>query len=205
MVGLFSLFVSMLTSLGAITLLYSAYSISRFLTFHLLKPSHPLWSYKRAGPEPTYALITGSSAGIGLGIAQALIKEGFSIILLGHLADELADAKLGLLSLRSAAVIRIIVMDARTATLEEMTAAVKSIANLQVSILVNNVGGNPVKLPAFRTMDTYSVSDVDAVIDMNARFMARLTPMMLPVLGRKSRQQDRSLILSMSKIHQLPV
>jgi 17beta-estradiol 17-dehydrogenase / very-long-chain 3-oxoacyl-CoA reductase len=88
MTGISSLWATILSGTGVLTLLYTAFSIFRFLTFHLIKPSHPLQAYKRAGDEPAYALITGSSAGIGLGIAQALVKEGFAVILLGHLADE---------------------------------------------------------------------------------------------------------------------
>jgi 17beta-estradiol 17-dehydrogenase / very-long-chain 3-oxoacyl-CoA reductase len=198
MVGIANLAVPILTGIGALTLLYAAYSIIRFLTFHLIKPSHPLQSYKRAGPEPAYALITGSSAGIGLGVAQALVKQGFAIILLGHLPDELAEAKATLQRLRSDAIVRILVMDARTATPEEMDAAVQSIADLQVSIFVNNIGGNPIKLPAFRVMATYSSADVDAIINQNARFMARLTALMLPILSRKPGPKERSLILNTS-------
>jgi len=198
MARIFSVYVVILAGIGALTLSYAAYATFRFLTLHLLKPSHPLKSYKRAGPEPAYALITGSSAGIGLGVAQALVKEGFAIILLGHLPDELSEAKTKLQKLRSGAVVRILVMDARTATPEEMNAAVRSIAHLPVSILVNNVGGNPVELPAFRAMTTYSSEEVDAVINMNARFMARFTALMLPILSRKSRPTERSLILNSS-------
>jgi 17beta-estradiol 17-dehydrogenase / very-long-chain 3-oxoacyl-CoA reductase len=188
----------MLTSVGAFTLLFTAYFIFRFMTFHLIKPLHPLQSYKHAGPGPAYALITGSSAGIGFGIAQALVKEGFAVILLGHLHDELTEAKVMLQRLRPDAVIRILAMDARTATPEEMNAAVQSIADLQLSILVNNVGGYPVKLPIYRALAAYSSEDVDTFITMNARFMARLTASMLTILSRRSSPKERSLILNVS-------
>jgi 17beta-estradiol 17-dehydrogenase / very-long-chain 3-oxoacyl-CoA reductase len=198
MVGISGLLIPILAGFGALTWLYTAYFVIRFMTFHFIKPAHPLHSYKRTGPEPTYALITGSSAGIGLGVAQALVKEGFAIILLGHLPEELAAAKRTLQTIRSDAAVEILVMDARTATPKEMATAVQSIADLQVSILVNNVGGIPIKLPTFRALVTYSSEDVDLVINQNARFMARLTALMLPILSRKSRTEDRSLILNMS-------
>jgi 17beta-estradiol 17-dehydrogenase / very-long-chain 3-oxoacyl-CoA reductase len=69
-----------------------------------------------------------------------------------------------------------------------------------VTILVNNVGGCPITLPAFRALETYSCEDVDAVINMNARFMARLTALMLPILSRRPRPQERSLILNTSSV-----
>jgi 17beta-estradiol 17-dehydrogenase / very-long-chain 3-oxoacyl-CoA reductase len=198
MAGISRLWIHMLTSVGAFTLLFNTYFIIRFLTFHLIKPLHPLQSYKRASPDPAYALITGSSAGIGFGVAQALVKEGLAVILLGHLPDELAEAKATLQRLRPDAVVRILVMDAKSATPREMDAAVQSIADLQVSILVNNVGGYPVKLPTYRALATYSSEDVDASINMNARFMARITALMLPILSRRPSPKDRSLILNVS-------
>jgi 17beta-estradiol 17-dehydrogenase / very-long-chain 3-oxoacyl-CoA reductase len=208
MAGISTLWVPLLTTLagiGSLTLLSTAYSTIRFLTLHLITPSHPLQSYKRAGPEPAYALITGSSAGIGFGIARALIQQGFNIILLGHLAGELASAKEQLQTLVPSASIQILAMDARTASPEEMQAAVQSIAHLNVSILVNNVGGNPVTLPPFRVLGNYSSGDVDAVINQNARFMARLTAMMLPILSRRKEEGgkgaergERSLIINLS-------
>jgi 17beta-estradiol 17-dehydrogenase / very-long-chain 3-oxoacyl-CoA reductase len=194
-----------LAGIGSLTLLSTAYSTIRFLTLHLIKPSRPLQSYKRAGSEPAYALVTGSSAGIGFGIARALVLQGFNIILLGHLAGELASAKEQLLALVPSASIQILVMDARTVSPEEMQAAVQSIAHLNVSILVNNVGGNPVRLPPFRVLGDHSSGDVDAVINQNARFMARLTAIMLPILSRRKEEGgkgaergERSLIINIS-------
>jgi len=126
------------------------------------------------------------------------VKEGFAVILLGHLPDELAKAKITLQRLRPDAVVRILVIDARTASPEDMDSAVPSIADLEVSILVNNVGGFPVKLPIYRALATYSSEDVDAFINMNTQFMARLTALMLPILTRKPRPKERSLILNIS-------
>ena len=124
---------------------------------------------KDSQPQTTWALITGSSAGIGLGIAQELIRQGFGVILHGHLADELAQAKDTLLALSSpspeGAQVKVIVLDARTATPEEMQSAVQSISHLQVSILVNNVGGNPIRDPNFLDIKDHTCDDIDAVIN----------------------------------------
>jgi 17beta-estradiol 17-dehydrogenase / very-long-chain 3-oxoacyl-CoA reductase len=177
----------------------------RFLTFHFLKPSHPLAAYKRAGTS-AYALITGSSAGIGLGIAQELARHGFGIVLLGHLPDELDEAAMSLREIKPGIPVRILVLDARTATPEAIEVALQSISDLPVSILVNNVGGNAVTKPALREFNTYSCADVDAVIDQNTRFMARLTALMLPFLTRRQHNTERSLILNLSSggMHGVP-
>src|SRR5262245_59528784 len=98
-----------LAAVGAITSLRAVYSVLDFLALHFLKPSHPLSRYKRPSPGPTYALITGASAGIGLGVARALVKQGFGVILLGHLSDELDAASEELRRLRPDAAVRKIV------------------------------------------------------------------------------------------------
>lgn len=98
--------------------------------------------------------------------------------------------------------VRVLVLDARIATAAEMEAAVASLTHLDVSLLVNNVGGNPVQDPAIRALRTYSCADVDAVINQNARFMTRLTALMLPVLARRregaKEGEERSLVLSLA-------
>jgi 17beta-estradiol 17-dehydrogenase / very-long-chain 3-oxoacyl-CoA reductase len=77
-----------LSTIGIFTVLYAVQCLYSFLTLHLLTTKYPLKNYKRESSEPTYALITGASAGIGLGIGKALVKQGFGVILLGHLPDE---------------------------------------------------------------------------------------------------------------------
>lgn len=191
--------VSAMAVIGSAVFLYAGYSLIDFLALHFILPSRPLSSYKRQGSEPTYALITGASAGIGLGIAKELIAQGFGVILLGHLADELKVAKATLERETPNAAVRLICADARTATPEELQAIVEDVGRLQLSILVNNVGGNAIQLPAFRELRTYSCADVDVVINQNARFMARISALMIPILARKQKNSDgRSLILNLS-------
>lgn len=209
--------------IGVLFTLHVAERALDFLLFHFATPQRPLRAYRRRGPKPTYALITGASAGIGLGIAKALVRQGFGVIILGHKADELAAAAA---ELRAALVlpadadparyppaeyVRTIVMDAVTATPEEMEAGLRGAVvgpGLRVSILVNNVGSIPIELPAIRELATHSAVDVDDTIAMNARFPARLTALMLPVLTHRGAGVDdhgmsfgthrRSLVLNLA-------
>jgi 17beta-estradiol 17-dehydrogenase / very-long-chain 3-oxoacyl-CoA reductase len=187
-----------LAGVGAVTILRAAYSLLNFVSLHFIKPSKALKSYKRAGPGPTYALITGASAGIGFGIARELVRQGFGVILLGHLPDELSESAATLRTLRPGADVKTIVMDVRKATVPDIQAAIKSLSDLQLSILVNNVGGNPISGQPFSPLAKYSCDDVDSVIDMNARFMARLTSLMLPILSLRRGLKERSLIINIS-------
>ncbi|KAM7192107.1 very-long-chain 3-oxoacyl-CoA reductase [Rhypophila sp. PSN 637] len=196
--------------IGAQATLNFAKNAYQFLTFHFVKPAKPLSSYKKTSQsgdttadKTTWALITGSSAGIGLGIAQELILQGFGVILHGHLPDELAEAKDHLLKygqshpsrkVKSTPQIEIRVLDARTATEEDLNSLVNSISHLDVSILVNNVGGNAIREPNFLEVKDMTTNDIDTVIDQNARFMSRLTCLMLPSLAKT----PKALIINFS-------
>ncbi|KXX73454.1 Very-long-chain 3-oxoacyl-CoA reductase [Madurella mycetomatis] len=184
---------AVLTCIGAATALRFLHSAYQFVHLHFWRPSRPLKAYKRKQGD-AYALITGSSAGIGLGIARALVGQGFGVILLGHLADELASAAKTLGTPR----VRTIALDARTATPEQISAAADSISDLHLSILVNNVGGIPLAAQPFRPLSALTIAEVDAHLDLNARFMARLTNTMLPLLSANRQEGERSLILNLS-------
>lgn len=209
--------------IGILLVLYVVERILDFVFFHFATPREALQGYKRRGPKPTYALVTGASAGIGFGIAKALVKQGFGVILLGHKADELAEAAN---ALRGALVlpedadptkipvdeyVKTIVMDAMTATPEEMEEKLRATIidpGLRVSILVNNVASVPITLPPFRPISTYSPDDIDNTIALNVRFPTRLTTLMLPVIIHRGSGFDaegisfgthrRSLILNVS-------
>lgn len=214
--------VHILACIGTVVCLFVAERAVDFLFFHFSTPAKPLESYRRRGPDPAYALITGASAGIGYGIGQALVRNGFGVILLGHKEAELAEAAARLVAqvppeystgagVDAGAFVKTIVMDAQTATPQELEDALRATvvdAGLRVSILVNNVGSCPVALPAWREHATYSPEDIDAVIDLNTRFMARLTALMVPVLAHNGAGADaqgasfgthrRSLIINLS-------
>lgn len=188
-----------LAVVGAGAILVAAVSAAKFVSLHILHPKQPLQRYKRSGPEPAYALITGASAGIGFGMAMELTKQGFGVIILGHLLDELQAAKKAIEAATPGARVRVIVMDATKATPVEMKAMVESLKDLNLTMLVNNVGGNAVEGPAFRELSTYSAADVDVVINQNSRFMALLTALVVPVLSKPpSSPGNRCLILNLS-------
>ncbi|KAM3500660.1 hypothetical protein MY11210_009484 [Beauveria gryllotalpidicola] len=186
-------------NIGAASILVVAITTANFVSLHFLRPRQPLQRYKRAGLEPAYALITGASAGIGFGFAKELVKQGFGVVILGHLQDELQAAKKGLEAAAPGARVRIVAMDVVKATSVELQAMVESLKDLELTILVNNVGGNAVELPPFRQLSTYSATDIDTVINQNSRFMALLTVAMIPVLSKSALDSEtRSLILNLS-------
>ncbi|KAM0420356.1 hypothetical protein ACHAPT_011898 [Fusarium lateritium] len=188
-----------LAAVGGAVTAYTAYSIYDFASLHFIKPSRPLQSYLRVGSEPTYALITGASGGIGFGVAKELVKHGFGVILLGHLDDELEEAKKSIQRETPGAAVLRIVMDARTATPDDLSEVVKLLEKHNITILMNNVAGLPFAHPQYRELGDLEPAEIDAIIDLNARFMAHLTALMVPVMRRKPKNPgERSLVLNMS-------
>ncbi|KAI2632510.1 NAD(P)-binding protein [Hypomontagnella submonticulosa] len=185
--------------IGAAFLTYEAYKLLDYASFYLLPPAS-LARY-RAKQNDAWALITGASAGIGLGTAQELAVRGFNVVLLGHLPAELEAAAALIKSESRAAEVRIVVLDAITATPHEIEAAFESISDLPITILVNNVGGFPGAQPAIRNFADFTGADLDRSLNINARFMAHVSRIMLPRLADNS----PALVLNMSSAARLGI
>lgn len=211
-----SAFLKTTTILGVLTLCGALYRLVDFLLFHFTVSRDPLAAYRPAFPSHgefnkprPYALITGSSGGIGFGLAESLVRRGFGVILLSNDESGLRSAKQKLIrqcpSCESS--IELVYLDAVKASMEDMQSRIidKCIKrkSLAVTILINNVGGVPMPLPLFRVFTEYDAKGIDDNITLNARFMAQITHIMVPTLSASSAlstspKSNRSLILNMS-------
>ncbi len=157
----------------------ASYTTLRFLRFIYLytRPS----SIKRYlyGESP-WALVTGASDGIGFGIAHELATHGFNVMLHGRNPEKLERTKIQLQGIYSTVQFRTAVLNASTATSQQMDDFVASIDGLDLTILLNNVGGG-VKIQA---LEYNTAEDLDFLINVNARFPAQLTRALLPKLAR---------------------
>ncbi len=82
------------------------------------------------------ALVTGSTAGIGLAIAQRLAAEGAHLVLTGRTEERLAEAKAAILQRTPGAAVRGVAVD--FGDVAQVDALLKAVP--AVDILVNNVG-----------------------------------------------------------------
>ncbi|KAI6085629.1 NAD(P)-binding protein [Hypoxylon rubiginosum] len=176
---------AVLRYIGAASLTYAAFKLFDYASFYLLPPaSLARYHSRRQGNAAAWALVTGASAGIGFGTAQELAARGFNVVLLGHLPAELDAAAASIKAeSRGTVQVRIVVLDAITATPREVDAAFESVRDLPITVLVNNVGGVPIAQPTIRNLYEYTAEDLDRTLNLNARFMAHVSRSLLPQLA----------------------
>ena len=162
--------------IGFITASYITLRFLRFIYLYSRPSSIKRYLY---GINP-WALVTGASDGIGRGIAQELATKGFNVILHGRNPDKLERTKIQLQKEHSNVRFRTAVLNASTATSQQIDDLVASLDGLNLTILVNNVGGG-VKI---QPLERCSPEEVDFAMNVNARFPAQLTRALLPKLAR---------------------
>ncbi|HVE89985.1 MAG TPA: 3-hydroxybutyrate dehydrogenase [Burkholderiaceae bacterium] len=139
------------------------------------------------------ALITGSTSGIGLGIARALASEGANIVVNGfgtHEAISKAEAEL------QGRRVRTLYHGAdmsRPAAIQEMIDAAES-AFGQIDILVNNAG-----IQHVAPVESFPVDRWDAIIAINLSSAFHTTRLVLP----KMRQKNWGRIINIASVHGL--
>jgi len=168
---------------------------------HLPSPAWQTVDRQRHGSakdSKPWALVTGASDGIGYGFVEELAAEGFSIILHGRNAskiDGLIDQLRRQWPDRS---YESFICDAtdRASWNDKLDTLLKWLNdyNCNLTILVNNIGGNPNNARSFTPLAEYTAGELTALIDMNATFPAQVTRALLPILQRN----EPSLILNMA-------
>jgi 2-deoxy-D-gluconate 3-dehydrogenase len=104
------------------------------------------------------ALVTGASKGIGASIAVAMAQAGADVVLVGRSQDSLSVTRTEIENLGRTTETLIADVESR----DQITAAFKSIEQLNVEIVVNNAGSIS-RAPAIET----SLEDWDRIIDTN--------------------------------------
>ncbi|KAK2785557.1 hypothetical protein FQN53_007642 [Emmonsiellopsis sp. PD_33] len=189
-------FEKLLLAVGALTSLYLLlWACSNLYTF--LRPSSlPKYLNKSKG---TYALVTGSTEGIGTAFARELCKHGFNVVLHGRNPTKLSRLQATLQHEFPSRTIRTFVFDASLPTADSLDAAIvrDHLNDIPLSILINNVGGThgQTSSPYLRLQD-HTNDEVDRVINVNARFMTQLTRALFPILARNG----PALVINVSSV-----
>lgn len=145
-----------------------------------------------AGDQKSWALVTGSTDGIGQELALQLASQGFNIFLHGRNRTKLLATKKRLLLASPNTEVALLIADATAVgqdLIKGLRTIVEQIGNSHLTVLVNNIGGGgpPNMAPLYKTLDQYTASDVDGTMSLNVRFTVLLTASVLPILLRSGK------------------
>lgn len=149
--------------------------------------------------EDSYALVTGSTDGIGYSLCQELCRYGFNLVLHGRNPEKLARVDKQLRTEFPHLKTRTLILDAGEplAITRLLDNAVRGLDDIKITVLVNNVGGMGGQTQSvFQSLEDYTSEEVDRVLNTNARFATQLTRALYPNLKRSS----PSLIIFLSSI-----
>ncbi|KAI3405031.2 hypothetical protein KGF56_002196 [Candida oxycetoniae] len=151
---------------------------------------------KYGANQGNWAVVTGASDGIGKEFALQLAKRGLSIVLVSRTQSKL-EAIANEISSKYKVNTKIVAFDASTDDEENYSALKKSIFDIPVTVLINNVGqSHSIPVPFLET-ETKELKDI---ITINNTATLRITQIVAPVIKssvEKSHKKVKGLILTM--------
>jgi short-subunit dehydrogenase len=180
--------------IGGFTALRFLYLLVSFI-YIPFRPS----SLSRYNHSNAYALITGSSDGIGFAFAHELLSRGFNVILHGRNEKKLAGIKSDLLKQYPSRDVRYYISDAAKTGPEsyaEMDAMLSSTKDLPITVLINNVGGMVGVSPLWKNLEDRAPADIEHVIALNSTYPTQMARALLPIL----KKNEPALILNISSL-----
>lgn len=161
-----------------------------FFYRHYIRPSYDLKS--RYGLN-SWVLVTGATDGIGKGLALSFAKLGFNIILVSRTKSKLdAVAEEIKKSTDFSVEVKCIEFDfTKRYTLKDYNESFQEVFNLDLSVLINNVGWTELK-----TYDEHSGQSIQDHINVNVVPQAILTSMFLKQLAGRSGKKSAIINLS---------
>lgn len=138
------------------------------------------------GSKSSWALVTGASDGIGYGFVQELAAHGFNVILHGRNKSKLEGLLAQVRKQHPSQQFKILVADAsnRDGWSDAFQTFVTELKhdNVDLRVLVNNVGGTGGSFLAFERMAQRPYESITKTIDVNVTFATTITQALLPYL-----------------------
>ncbi|KAI1284060.1 hypothetical protein F5Y07DRAFT_385616 [Xylaria sp. FL0933] len=163
-------------------------------TWLYLRPSslHRYLYVDEATGQRAWALVTGSTSGIGKSLTFELAGHGFNIVLHGRNPSKLATVRAELQSSYPGVEVRVVVADASQCHRSEAVDFARirdELAALHLTVLINCAGSGPT--PAFGALESYGGDAILDSLHLNAAFPTLLTAALLPVLKGQYRKNSR--------------
>ncbi|KAI1199476.1 short chain dehydrogenase/reductase [Nemania serpens] len=172
------------SALGAGLVLYISYKLVDAVWLYTRPSRIGRYLYPDASGRRAWAMVTGSSDGIGRCLALELAGHGFNVVLHGRDRDKLDAVRRELGAAHPAAETRVAVADAAECHRPDAVDFDRirdEMAALHLTVLVNCAGSGP-RPAAFGALESYARDDVLATLLLNAAFPTLLTAALLPVL-----------------------
>ena len=161
---------------------------------HYLYPSGlPKYLHQHSNNEPSWALITGASDGIGLALAHALASRGFNVVIHGRNPAKLSRVLKELEAAHPERSFRTVAIDASSFTNADIDRIAAVVEDVPLAVLINNVGGTAPLTSNFKHFDQTTPDEIDALFSLNILFPQKLTRALLP---RFQAQKTATLILN---------
>jgi len=169
-------------------LAFSIYLGYRFLVWVILpiiftcSSSGLAKKYNKSGKA--WAIVTGTTSGIGSGFAKVLVKSGFNLMMIARNETKLSEMKKELVSFKKSKdqEIEFLVMDLSSGKILNDNFA-SFLTKNEVSVLVNNAGVNT-DYPKLFSDNSYD--EVKSIVDVNCEATVLLTRAVVPgMISRK--------------------
>ncbi|PIA39212.1 hypothetical protein AQUCO_02700413v1 [Aquilegia coerulea] len=175
-----TILITVTSTIGFISLTKTLVSFCRWVWITFLRPPKNLKDYG------SWAIVTGSTDGIGKALVFELALRGLNIVLIGRDSSKLEGISRNILEKCGSQVeVKYIVIDfAKEKSVEIGKKIEKEINGLDVGLLINNVGvGYPAPM-YFHQVDTKLI---DSLIRVNMDSLTWVTKAVLPVMMKKKR------------------
>ncbi|KAJ8773545.1 hypothetical protein K2173_005791 [Erythroxylum novogranatense] len=164
-------------ALGSVSLLKFVLVILQWVYVSFLRPGKNLKKYG------SWALVTGSTDGIGKGFAFQLARKGLNLVLVGRNPDKLKDVSDSIHSKYGKIQIKTVVVDFSGDIDEGIKGMEETIEGLDVGVLINNVG---VSYPYARFFHEVEEELLKNLVKVNVEGTTKVTKAVLPgMLQRK--------------------
>ncbi|KAJ5604566.1 hypothetical protein N7510_009720 [Penicillium lagena] len=176
----------LLLATGGLVVACKVWTFIRVLLSLFVLPGKPLRSF---GPPGSWAVVTGASDGLGKEFALQLARSGFNIVLVSRTASKLAALAEEITAQYSVETETVAMDFARNAD-ADYEALREVVAELDVSVLVNNVGqSHSIPVPFAQT----PASEMANIVTINCMGTLRVTQLVVPGMI----QRRRGLVLTM--------
>ncbi|KPI36143.1 Very-long-chain 3-oxoacyl-CoA [Cyphellophora attinorum] len=154
----------------------------------------PKYLQPSSSGKTSWALITGASDGIGLALSDQLATAGFNVLLHGRNEAKLTRIQSELARAHPKREFRTIAVDASAFTTADINRIAAAVAELPLTVLINNVGGTAPLSSNFKHFECMTPTEIQALYSLNVQFPLQLTCALLPQLT--ANKQQPTLILT---------